>query len=588
MNFNLLPNEILLTFFDYLDGDDLLHAFDGLNARINALLYKQYRRYYFDFSVLSKRSFDLICQQYIPLIADHILALHLSDSESTPGQISLFFSYIPSLRQFTHLRSLSFTYLRSKDILLNVAIELPYLVQLTHLKFNTCSIPDYDETDFELLMNNIWNLPNLIHFYLYIHKEREQLFIIPSKISPSLKYLSINTEKLNWNLINRLFQHTPNLKYLRAHIDCSKNGDGYIGSSFSTLTSLNIFIAGSHSSKIIPFLQDTRNLHHLNIRIAGPNFIDGYQWEDLIRNYLPKLKTFHFSMTDLHFIRLMTKAEIDELMNSFRSSFWIDEHQWFVRCIGDRYYIRFEAVSKAFRYAADTLPSVFKSTDSQDNIERLYTPMSSISDETLFDRPISSKICFPKLNSLSVKCPINDQYWSMVSNLQQVSSLSLHLSTDLSQSELQALLNRMPHLRLLTIHQDASLPLPMSLFDCTFPSSIHYLDLEYCKHYFNEEDCIILTHSSLTSQIKQLDILVKNRESITILVKNMPNLSTLCARFTDEIIFESRPSRIRNNVDDEIILCKDEDIQWLVTHLPSTCAISRHPFCVNHLRIWIK
>ncbi|CAF1427852.1 unnamed protein product [Adineta steineri] len=214
--------------------------------------------------------------------------------------------------------------------------------------------------------------------------------------------------------------------------------------------------------------------------------------------------------------------------------------------------------------------------------------MSSISDEALFDRSISSKICFPNIDSLSVKCPINDQYWSMVSNLQQVSSLSLRFTTNFSQSELQTFLNRMPHLRSLTIRQNASLPLSMSLFNCTFPSSIHYLHLEYCKHYFNEEDCIILTHSSLISQIKQLDILVKNRESIIILVNNMSNLCTLRARFTDEIIFESRPSRIRNNVDAEIILCKDEDIQWLVTHLPSTCAISRHPCCVNHLRIWIK
>ncbi|CAF4228987.1 unnamed protein product, partial [Adineta steineri] len=36
------------------------------------------------------------------------------------------------------------------------------------------------------------------------------------------------------------------------------------------------------------------------------------------------------------------------------------------------------------------------------------------------------------------------------------------------------------------------------------------------------------------------------------------------------------------------ILGKDEDSQWLIGHLPSTCLISRHPFCVNHLRIWIK
>ncbi|CAF1446315.1 unnamed protein product [Adineta steineri] len=565
MNFNLLPNEILLTFFDYLNGNDLLHTFYGLNARINALLYNQYRRYYVDFSLLSKRSFDLICQQHIPLIAHHILVLHLSDSESTPGQISLFFSYRPSLRQFTHLRLLSFTHLRSKEILLNVAIELPHLVQLTHLKFKSCSISDYDETDFELLMNNIWSLPNLIHFYLYIHKESGQLFIIPSKISSSLKYLSINTEKLNWNLINQLFQCTPYLKYFHGNVDCLKDGGDYITSSFSSLTNLKISIIASHPSTIISFLRNIPNLLHLNIGIACPNFIDGYQWEDLIRNYLPKLKTFHLSMTNLQFIRLMTEEEIDELMNSFRSSFWIDEHQWFVRCIGDKVSIDFETVSNAFYYSSDKLPSVFKSTDSQDNMERLYTSMRSISDETLFDRPISSKICFPNIDSLSVKCPINDQYWSMVSNLHQVSSLSLRFTTNFSQSELQTFLNRMPHLRSLTIRQNASLPLSMSLFNCTFPSSIHYLHLEYCRHYFNEEDCFILSHSSLTSQCKQLNILVTNRESIIILVKNMPNLCTLCARCTD-----------------------NEDIQWLTDHLPPTCAISRHPSFVNQIRIWIR
>ncbi|CAF0890618.1 unnamed protein product [Adineta steineri] len=588
MNFNLLPNEILLAFFDYLNGYDLLHTFYGLNARINALLYNQYWRYYFNFFVLSKRNFDVICQQHIAMITDRILALHLSDFESTPGQINLFFSYGPSLRQFTHLRSLSLSYLRSKEILLNITIELPHLVQLTHLKFNYCCIPDYDKTDFELLTNNIWSLPNLTHCYFHSRKKRQQSFFIPSKISSSLKYVSIITEKLSLNSINRLFQYTPYLKYLHAHTDYWEDDDSYITSSFSTLTNLTIFTTVGDPSKIISFLRNIPNLHCLKIVIAGSYFIDGYQWEDLIRNYLPKLRTFHFLMTNTSVVRLTTEEQIDELMNSFRSSFWIDEHQWFVRCIIDEHHIRFQTVPNASHYIEDKLPSVFKSTDSQDSIERLYTTMDSISDVTLFNQSISSKICFPKLYFLLVKCPINNQYWSMISNLHQVSSLSLDLSTDFSQSELQALLNRIPYLRTLTIHHDASLPLPMSLFNCTFPSSIHYLNLQYCEHYFNEEDCTILTHSSLTSQCKFLDILVKNRQSIMILVSNMINLCALSARFTDKMVSECRSTRIRNNIDDEVILCKDEDIQWLINELPPTCAITRHPFCVNHIRIWIK
>ncbi|CAF1049376.1 unnamed protein product [Adineta steineri] len=588
MNFNLLPNEILLIFFEYLKGNDLLHTFYGLNARINALLYKQYRCYFFKFSSLSKRNFDLLCQQHIPMITDRILALHLSDSESTPGQINLFFSYIPSFRQFTHLHSLSLYRLHSKEILLKISIELHHLVQLTHLKFDFCCIPDYDETDFELLTNNIWNLPNLTHYYFEIHNKRQQSFIIPSKISSSLKYLSINTEQLNWDSVNRLLQYTPNLEYLHGHIYSFDDDDNYIGSSFSSLTNLNIVIT-AHPSKIISFLRNIPNLYRLEISTGDSHFIDGHQWEDLIRNYLRKLRTFDLSMKSYSSItRSMTEEQIDELMNSFRSSFWIDERRWFVQCIGDEHCIRFETVSNAFYSIGDKLPSVFKSTDPQDNIERLYTTTCSISDVERLDQLIPLKICIPNIYSLTIKYPINDQYWTMIPNLHKVSSLTLDFSTDFPQSELQVFLNRMPHLRRLTLHQDASLPLPMSLFKCTFSSSIHYLYLQNCKHFFSEEDCIILSHSSLTSHCKQLDILVKNRESITILVNNMTSLCTLRARFTDEKICDISPPIICNNVVDKIILCTDADILWLTDQLPSTCAISRHPFCVNHIRIWIK
>ncbi|CAF4201905.1 unnamed protein product [Adineta steineri] len=437
---------------------------------------------------------------------------------------------------------------------------------------------NYNETDLELLTNNIWNLPNLTHCYFNVRKNWQRSFIISPKISSSLKYLFIDTEELNLNSINRLFQHTPNLKYFQGRIFSFDGDDDYIRSSFSSLTNVNILIA-AHPSKIISFLRNIPNLHHLDITIAGSRLIDGYQWENLIRNYLPKLREFRLSMKSYSaIIRSITEEKIDELMNSFRSSFWIDERRWFVQCIVDEHCIRFETVSNAFHSIDDKLPSVFKSTDSQNNIKRFYTTMCGISDVELLDQLIPSKIYFSKLYSLSVKCPINDQYWTMIPNLYKVSSLTLDFSTDFPKSELQVFLNRMPHLRTLTIHQDASLPLPMSLFDCTFPS-IRYFDLENCKHYFDEEDCIILTRSSLTSHCERLDIPVRNRQSIMILVKNMINLCALRASLPDEKIFGYMPSRICNN---------DEDIQWLIDRLESTCAISRHPFCVNHIRIWIK
>jgi hypothetical protein len=97
MYLELLPNKILFDLFDYFNGTDLLHAFYGLNSRYDFLLYKQFRPYRFNFESISKRNFDLICQQHLPFIADRVISIQLSNYE-TVGQYDLFFSYIPSFR----------------------------------------------------------------------------------------------------------------------------------------------------------------------------------------------------------------------------------------------------------------------------------------------------------------------------------------------------------------------------------------------------------------------------------------------------------------------------------------------------------
>jgi hypothetical protein len=94
MNLELLPNEILLDVFDYLNGIDLLRVFYGLNSRFNFLLCNQFRSYRFPFNSISKRNFDIICQQHLPFIADRIISMNLYDYKDTPDQINLFFSYI--------------------------------------------------------------------------------------------------------------------------------------------------------------------------------------------------------------------------------------------------------------------------------------------------------------------------------------------------------------------------------------------------------------------------------------------------------------------------------------------------------------
>ena len=105
-------------------------------------------------------------------------------------------------------------------------------------------------------------------------------------------------------------------------------------------------------------------------------------------------------------------------------------------------------------------------------------------------------------------------------------SLFLSSHNDTFQSQLQALLDDASHLKYLQISQDEQLPLQTSLLKYT-STSVHQLTLKYYGHYFNEKECVTLSHSPLGRQCKVLFIQVKNHESILILIQNMNNLQAL-------------------------------------------------------------
>jgi len=234
MNLESLPNEILLHLFDCLDGIDLLHAFYGLNSRFNLLLYKQFRAYRFNFYSISKGKFDIICQQHLPFITDRVISLSLCDDSKTPEQTNLFFSYIPSLAQFTHLRFLTLPSLSSSEILMKIVNEFHHLNNLTHFELDYFK-HEKDTKDYQLIVNNIWSLTKLTHCRLDIHIGIRNKFRLPTKISTSLKDLYISRFKLNYNQIHKLLDYTPHLKRLSIFIDFGTIED-YKPSPLPTLT----------------------------------------------------------------------------------------------------------------------------------------------------------------------------------------------------------------------------------------------------------------------------------------------------------------------------------------------------------------
>ncbi|CAF3368143.1 unnamed protein product [Rotaria sp. Silwood2] len=278
----------------------------------------------------------------------------------------------------------------------------------------------------------------------------------------------------------------------------------------------------------------------------------------------------------------------DELINSFRNSFWIKEHQWFVRCFIQTRTIYLHTLSEIFSYSKNRFPHSLKSNDLHYDHQEFYNKITTSYDERLFHQPIPSHIRLANIKDLHIELPINDQFWSIVPNLNQLNSLRVVSYADNFQSQMQALLEHAPNLDCLNICQNVLLPLQISLFQCT-NGSVRQLYLQGCNYYFNEDECIRLCHSPLGIQCEVLSIRVNNRECIIYLVKNMKNLRSLRIQCEDEKNYKQLS--LDKNDNDKYVDGKmeneDEVVKWLKDHLPSMCLVFRVPDYIKDILIWI-
>ncbi|CAF4219602.1 unnamed protein product [Rotaria sordida] len=78
------------------------------------------------------------------------------------------------------------------------------------------------------------------------------------------------------------------------------------------------------------------------------------------------------------------------------------------------------------------------------HLHSYYTLMKVI-DKCFFNSPISSNISLPNIQKLEIQLPINNQFWSIVSNLKRLYSLKIISYTDTYYSQLQILLDQVPN-----------------------------------------------------------------------------------------------------------------------------------------------
>ncbi|CAF1673401.1 unnamed protein product [Adineta ricciae] len=186
---------------------------------------------------------------------------------------------------------------------------------------------------------------------------------------------------------------------------------------------------------------------------------------------------------------------------------------------------------------------------------------------------ISPVFRFKNLHHLDVHLPFDENLILIAPELDQL--ISLQVSTHRldyefdAQKQLQALLNRAPHLTSL-IFKYWSLPWSEQKppYDC-FNKSIRQLGLQDIDQEYNSRDCMQLCHSSIGKQCQVLAIAVENRHNILELIEGMSNLRTLNVVCRDDIWRMKNENKISSSSNDELI-------DWLQQSLSSICTIIRH------------
>ena len=314
MKFELLPNEILIECFGYLNALYIYYSFDQLNSRFNKLI--RNIPLHLDFQNIYK----LICDQFCKkMLSDHeikkqIYSVHLSN-KNTSQKIHQFLSFF-SLDEFIHLQSLTLTEIKSNDVS-HLTLVLPLLSQLSCFRLIN-STSGINEIFSEL---SISQLQTIKIAQLPIDLEFKTKLSLITNFTISYCYLNELCDILN---------NASNLKYLKVEqiigswIDTSTE-DGYC----VTLKRLIILSFEGQFDDLAIILKQTPNLKNLTITAYNSkNLIDACQWEQLITSSLLHLQTFKFI-----FQCSRENDGIEEKFKEFQSDFWCKEHHWFIEYI---------------------------------------------------------------------------------------------------------------------------------------------------------------------------------------------------------------------------------------------------------------
>jgi hypothetical protein len=379
----------------------------------------------------------------------------------------------------------------------------------------------------------------------------------------------------------QLFRCTPNLRHLDAHVDKLPN-DTQFPSTMQSISELKL-VVNHLTNGTINLLKTVPNLTALTLQ-TGKHHMDGHKWKQFIIDYLPKLKKFQFLM--LFFVN--KEEEMQEILDSYRTPFWIIERKWFIRChwklMDTKVSILLYTLPYAFScytYLTENSNGCNKSTCPDENDYSSYNRVITLRQSHLtLNNSFISSIRFHNIRHLKMTIPFADRFLFVLPRLDQLISLNVSSDSeddaDIALSQLQILIDRAPRVYFLTIsHWDSSIiqHLPLNLTSNSIRrldmQSDHYLKRDRC---FNREQCAAFLRSPLAQQCEVLQIVVNDRSIVDDLVNGMANLQAL------KVVFQSGQCENYNPSTDELIT-------WMASSYSRT--FTENLVGTETIRLWI-
>lgn len=578
-----LPNELLCDIFRFLNTVDLLDAFFDLNSRFDQSIYTHFRSQLFNLQSIDKYHFDRICQKHLFKLRNNIFALHLTNHDETPNLCELFLSSGTTLAQFTQLQSLTLSHIDSFRTINKLIVQCRHLLSLQKLSLIDCQGIGQQDKHTANLINNIWSLPNLVHCTINNIKIRKKWIRRVTMICSTLQYLSVKMIEGEQDTFYYLSRSIPHLQQLNVEvIQWSFYNESKI--LFSSVISLKTTFHGSIDRTIL-FLKSLPNLFSLTLEI-NVAVLNGYDWQTLLVNHLPKLKIFRLKTNFSYSTNGNSRTYINQLVDSFRTPFWIEEQQWFIRCDcchGNR-------VSRGVLY---TLPCSFKQPL---HLNAYYSASTKPNDECYSHRNVHdvnqgtvqldsvqnlklANLRYPNIRRMALSFPlIDDLNFVDHFSFNRLISLSVTLNNRFSYDQLQTFLHRTPQLYALRFNSfEGSIT---GLFQLTCPS-VRRLDFTMAQWrrrlVFNQENCLNLIRSSLGRQCEVLLIELENRHDIVELVGKLCHLRVLICSSNDYY------SNYRVFTFQKI----ERLIPWLKKNLSPKCSITDNSDRQSMTSIWI-